>query len=130
MIRKSEGWRAESCVRGHGNVYAAERSASGVFGRTIGRHEGDIEISFARAGAGVAVDLNLGGDVSTIGGNEASCRGKSGRVNAFTGTVKISKAPIVGALHFDVESSHIVVADVPDGGIIGGIVPHAVVAGD
>ena len=130
MIRKGDGGFVQAGIGVNSNIYAAERSGSGVFGRTIGRHEGDIEISFARAGAGVAVDLNLGGDVSTIGGNEASCRGKSGRVNAFTGTVKISKAPIVGALHFDVESSHIVVADVPDGGIIGGIVPHAVVAGD
>src|SRR2546427_9134133 len=130
VIRKGDGGFVQAGIGGNSNIYAAERSGSGVFGRTIGCHKGDVEIPLARTGTGVVVDFDLCGDVSTVSWHEAACGGESRGVDSFTGTGEIGATSIVGALHLDVESGQVVVADVHRGRIIGCIVPHAVVAGD
>src|SRR6266481_3140045 len=67
VIHKGDGQRIQAGIGGNANIDAAKRSGSGVFCGAIGRHESHIEISLARAGAGVAVHFDLRGDVSAVG---------------------------------------------------------------
>src|SRR5438477_323128 len=82
---------------------AAKRTGVGVFGCTVGCHKGNVEISFALAGASVVVDFDLGGDVSAVSGYEAACGGEGRGLDGFTRTGDVGEAAIVGALHFDIE---------------------------
>src|SRR6266699_3371975 len=129
VICKGDGGRVQAGIRGNSNIYASEWSGSGVFRGAVGSYKCDVEISLARAGAGVVVDFDLGGDVCAVSGREAARGGKGRGVDGFPGPGDVGEATVVGTLHLNVESGHIVIADVHGGRVIRCIIPHAVVPG-
>src|ERR1700730_16874009 len=103
VIRKGDGWRAQAGIHRNSNIHASQWSGIQVFGSVVGSYKRDVEISLARAGAGVVVDFDLGGDVSAVRGHKAARGGKGRGVDGFPGTIDVGEAAVIGTLHLNVE---------------------------